>query len=164
MRISKFTTLFLFLSLCATASLRADTIDEVLIRYCPENDFKYIGEYFSGKESYSDRVVIRTDANQRNGLYWIVSFEKELSTLPKDSVLFLQYVRPGSPEVLTEVFPLPSEVGKRKLIYAGITDESWAKKDTYPTAWKLILKDRQGKELASSQSYLWEMPEANDGQ
>ena len=62
------------LSGCASTpneSVNSVEIEEIKLRYIPEENFKRISEYWSGAENQGNRIILRTDPEVRDGFMWL---------------------------------------------------------------------------------------------
>jgi hypothetical protein len=118
--------------------------------------FDRIREYFGGRENDGREIVVRTHADERAGMYFVVRVN---SATPLPAAKFtLEVIRPDSPDVRSFTFPV-SLPGKSQLVELGMTAGDWpGGRKTHPVAWKLTLLDQAGQVVASQQSFLWQMP------
>lgn len=148
----------LFTLLLAVSSLTAAdvSIDRVWPQWQDAEAFDRIREYFGKSEAFGRELVIRTDAEQRAGLYFLVRVK---SQAPLDHARFVvEIVRPDSPEVRQYNFAAPLG-GKRKTVELGLTGKDWpGGRDMHPVAWRVSLRDGEGRTVASEQSFLWADP------
>jgi hypothetical protein len=139
-------------------SLSAENyIGHISVRYEEEVTFKRISEYFTNKENHGFRVITRSDENERAGMYWILSLQRLVSTIPPGSTLFLQYYPRGDANPKSHSFKIDTQRNSTA-IFAGITGKDWPNPDQAVDAWKIELRDASGQVLESKQSFLWEQP------
>lgn len=128
-------------------------------RYIAAQDFVRISEYFTDKENTSGRVILRTDPSERGGYYFIVSLTWHPgTTLPAGTQADLDYIRSDDPDTRHAHFVFTQPTGTLPEILLGLTGKDWAEKNLKLTAYKITLKDADGKVLADRQSFLWAMP------
>lgn len=128
-------------------------------RYIAAQDFVRISEYFTDKENTSGRVILRTDPAERAGYYFIVSLEWHPGvTLPAGTQADLDYIRSDDPDTRHAHFVFTEPTGTLPEILLGLTGQDWAAKNLKLTAYKVTLKNAEGKVLADRQSFLWALP------
>lgn len=134
--------------------------DVAFVRVWPQwrnaDAFDRIKEYFGGGENDGREMVVRTHAEQRAGLYFLVRV-KTAAALP-NAKFALEIIRPDSPDPKTFTFPasIPPKGG---VVELGLTDGDWpGGREAHPVAWKITLQDNSGRAVASEQSFLWEKP------
>jgi hypothetical protein len=147
--------LFLFASVFPLSAAEVE-----LVRVWPQwrgaEAFDRIGEYFGRAENDGREMVVRTHAEERAGMYFLVRV-KSADPLP-GAKFVLEILRPDAPDPKTFTFPV-SLPAKGKVLELGLTDGDWpGGRDTHPVAWKLTLMDAAGRNVATSQSFLWAMP------
>ncbi len=131
-----------------------------LVRVWPQwrnaDAFDRVREYFGGAENDGREIVVRTHAEQRAGMYFVVRV-KSAAAVP-NAKFVLEVVRPDSPDLKTFTFPV-SVPAKGKLFELGLTATDWpGGRSAHPVAWKLSLVDADGHEVATEQSFLWAKP------
>lgn len=148
------------LFLAATITVSAAASNVTLVRVWPEwrnaDAFDRIREYFGGPENDGRRIVERTQAADRAGLYFLVRV-RTATALPH-ATLVLQVVRPDNPAVKRYTFTV-SLPAKGKVVQLGLTGADWpGGRNAHPVAWKVTLLDAAGQPVASRQSFLWAKP------
>jgi hypothetical protein len=135
-------------------------IDFVRPRFIPEGQFKRISEYFTGVENTGGKTILRTQDDQRAGMYFILSLDwlKNRHIL-LGSQIRIDYVRSDNVEPQQVLFLLPDSKSTFKEVYLGITGKDWASPDVTLAAWKVTVLDPLGREVAAEQSFLWDLPE-----
>lgn len=152
------------IALLTVAALPAQTMAAVFksvhTRHMEAGQFQYIGEFFSGKERADNRVLLRTDAEERAGLYFIAELMPRLLEIPPGASLVADVIRSDSNEIHTHTFPLPTEPARSRIIYLGLTGGDWpeGERRLRPVAWRLRLMDSNGAPVDTWSSFLWEMP------
>lgn len=142
---------------------KALQIRSVRFEAMTKEDFLRISEFFSGKENKGMHLVLRTDPDERGGVYCVIALNKVIKRLPAGTKLTLDYILPEDSKVRTKEFILPAGEGRSREIYLGLTGASRPMNDTLPIAWKLTFADNDGKLLMEKKSYLWEMPNDSVG-
>lgn len=116
-----------------------------------------IGEYFGGDEKHGRQIILRSDAKERAGFYFLVRIKHPA---PLEGAKFVVYViRPDAPDVHQISFPVTNAPIGENVFQVGLTGADWpggAKAN--PVAWKLELVTRDGRVLATQKSFLWEKP------
>jgi hypothetical protein len=143
----------LFASLTGSSSA-SPSITRVWPEFRTADAFDNIGEYFGGPEKTAGRTVLRTQATERAGYYFLVRLS-EPNVVPAGASWSLQCIFPGSRAPKNYSFPLPST--QRQPVYElGLTGKDCPAKKSLPQAWRLALLDASGRELVSQQSFLWQ--------
>lgn len=150
----KVSLLFLIFSTLASALSAAEvTFVRIWPAWREAASFERISEYFGGKENTGRQTVVRTQATQRSGFYYLVRTDN-----PGDAItgarFELKVIRPDSPVARTYAFPAAVPAGGH-VFNLGLTGADWPGQDTQPVAWHLRLLTADGCELGSGQSFLW---------
>lgn len=118
--------------------------------------FERISEYFGGTEDPKREVIVRTQAAERRGFYFLVRVKS--GQAHPGAHFELQVIHPAAPEPRVHRFPV--SVPARESVYQlGITGADWpGGKGTNPVAWKLALVSAEGRVLEQHHSFLWEKP------
>jgi hypothetical protein len=123
--------------------------------YKETSAFLRLREFITGKESFGNTIILRTDPDERTGLYYTVRLaDRERGSLPPGEV-HLQVVPPDGVEPVDFRFPFAGTDDRQTRFEIGLTGNDWPHGRTLPLAWKLEFLDAQGKTLASRQSFLW---------
>lgn len=154
-----FTAAFLFLTLALGASAADVTFVRVWPAWRATDSFERISEFFSGQEKTDSHILLRTQADERSGYYFLVRVRNPGATLAATKfTLFI--VTPDSPE--PKKFEFISELPANDSVFnLGLTGTDWPGQQVRPVAWKLSLATEKDEPLATSQSFLWAKP---DGQ
>ncbi len=159
MRLILLSALSLFLVSCASTKRTTVTsveIKEIKPRYIEAESFKRIGEYFTGVENKGNRVIMRTDKDNRSGYYFTLVLDTKVKALATGAVFTGQFFTPASPDPVEYTFTLPAKRPKTKEVLIGLTGEQWPYgPDIIPSAWYFTIKDANDAELGSKKSYLW---------
>lgn len=115
--------------------------------------FVRISEYFGGGENTGRQTVLRTQAGERSGFYFLVRTGNAGAACP-GARFELNVIKPDSPVTRTYTFPAEVPAGGH-VFNLGLTGRDWAGKDSQPVAWQLRLLSAEGLELARGQSFLW---------
>jgi hypothetical protein len=147
---------FLILALAAVARAAEVEFVHVWPAWREAEDFDRISEYFGGNENTGRETVLRTQAAQRGGYYFLVRVKSGAALA--DAKFQLNVIRPDSPEPKTYTFPaaLPA---KEAVFQLGLTGVDWpAGKKGNPVAWKIAVIAPDGRTIAEHKSFLWEKP------
>ncbi|MFP4283501.1 MAG: hypothetical protein ACLFU2_12840 [Opitutales bacterium] len=145
---------FLLLPLLTSAA----SIREAYSRYMLEGEFQYLLEFFTGQEYTGNRLVQRTDEEDRGGQYFVLHLDTRLRDLPAGTVAELEVISTESVDPELHTFPLEVRRKPRsRILYLGLTGSAWPGADTPPLAWRVVLREGD-RELAEWKSFLWEMP------
>ena len=120
-------------------------------RYITEESFTRISEYFNGIEDPGNRIIFRSEKDQKTGHY--VSFEIKKSYII--SHFKLEVYAHGSTEPTDYIFIPKGTISSTKPIFLGLTGEEWTDKKKPPVAYKLSLIGADGSILVSQTSFLW---------
>jgi hypothetical protein len=134
-------------------------IENVRIRAVEGKIFNRISEYFTGQENTGSRIILRTQQDERSGLYFILRLSERLNQLPKGSAVQIEFFEVGSSQLQTRTMMLPDNLKKTNKLFVGLTDEGRMNKPQ-PIAWRIAIVNAEGEEIMDTKSYLWEMPEA----
>jgi len=146
--------------LCATVPAQAQDweIKDVLIRQKEANDFRRISEYLGGDENTGGRIILRTDAEDRGGRYFLLTIAAPEKSIPAESRFVLDYILPGMKQAEQVTFTVPASQQTREVLL-GMTGDKEPAKDDELLAWRIRILDTSGNTLAEKHSYLWELPE-----
>jgi len=139
-------------------SLRAAEVSFVRVwpGWRPADSFKRISEYFDNQENDGGWIVARTRPKDRAGYYFLARVDHPAT--PLDGARFvLQVILPTDPVPRTYSFPVACPAGNH-VFDLGVTGADWAGKSVHPVAWRLDLVARDGRPLATQQSFLWAKP------
>lgn len=118
--------------------------------------FERISEYFTGKENSGSEIVVRTQAEERAGFYYLVRVANKGEVLP-GAKFVLRVILPTSPDPKVTIFP--AEIPRHsKVFQLGLTGADWPGPEVHPVAWKLELQSATDQVLATAQSFLWSKP------
>jgi hypothetical protein len=153
LRVIRCSILFLVLTFASAASANV-TITRVFPGWRDAASFKRVSEYFTGRENPGNQIVLRTDATQRAGYYFLIRTHQDTATSAK---VRLTYFIPGEAEPKVVTFPVELP-GRTSAINLGLTGASWADPKASAVAWKVDLLGPDESVLATEKSYLWDQP------
>jgi len=150
----KISLLLLFSSAIASVLSAAEvTFVRVWPAWREAASFERISEYFGGKENTGRQTVVRTQASQRSGFYFLVRTDNPGAALTA-ARFELKVIKPDSPEARTYTFVTAVPAGGH-VFNLGLTGADWPNQDTQPVAWQLRLLAADGREFGRGQSFLW---------
>ncbi len=139
---------------CAPALSAASSVELVRVWPGPRTaeSFERISEYFTGRENTGGQTVVRTQAGQRAGFYWLV--RTRCSVAQPGAVIELAVTYPGTeaPKIYALKVDLPAG---RHVTLAGLTGADWPDLEQEPVTWQLRILAADGTELARDASHLW---------
>ena len=147
--------LFLF----ALPALLPGAVDIVRVwpAYRDADSFRRISEYIGGRESSGREIVLRSQAADRSGYYFLTRVKSDVAL--EGANLVVDVVLPGNPAVRTFTFPAPIASGA-KVYQLGVTGTDWPAKNIRPAAWRVTARAADGAILAELASFLWSDPAA----
>ena len=140
-------------TLGATLSAAEVTFVRIWPAWRDADSFVRISEYFGGGENSGRQTVLRTQAGQRGGFYYLVRTSNPGAALT-GARFELKVIKPDSPTAKTYTFTTVVPANSH-VFNLGLTGADWPGKDTQPVAWQLRLLAADGRELGSGQSFLW---------
>ena len=141
-------------------SLSATSIQLVEAQFLSDNEFKRISEYFNGADNPGNRAIIRSQTDNREGLYLIFELDQSVSNLPSSAVFKVEII--DNLEKLAKSYQFPIDLAKylkTREVLLGITGSDWPDPDKKALAWRITLTDGKENELAVHESFLWAYPE-----
>lgn len=149
-----------FVTLLVASAVATRAADVEFLRVWPgwrgAESFERISEYFGGRENHGRQTVLRTQADERGGYYFLVRI-KSASAVPA-ATFELTVIRPDTPQ--PKVYRFTTAVPAKETVFQlGLTGHDWPQGDkANPVAWKLVLVGAEGQMLAERKSFLWEKP------
>lgn len=137
--------------------------EKIALRYVtwkvePATDFQRISEYFDGEENTGGDTIVRSQKNDRRGLYFILALEWS-AKLPDGAVAMVDFVSSegGEPKHHAFLIPPVDKPAHLREIRLGFTGKDWPEiRKARPVAWKITLRDAKSLDvIATAQSYLW---------
>ncbi len=160
MRALRHALLALVFLACPLLKAEMPTIGYVAWYYKDANTFKRIAEFFGGGERTARKVILRTDPEQRTGLYFVCRLDDgDVSAFPAGSTFVLDLVTPDSPREKVYDYPLPEPAPDYEEIWLGVTGKDIPQFKEEPVAWRIQVKGPDGNVLATRHSYLWSVEE-----
>lgn len=159
MKVWKTSFILGLLSLSAVATKAAE-IELAFTDYMKTGQFQRITEYFTGHERAGSRTLLRSNPEERSGLYFIIRLNESLESSAINEVE-VEWIRSESGESKVHTFPIESRAGKGRWIYCGLTGDDWPDEKQVPLAWSIRLKQDQ-RELAQHRSFLYVLPDRSE--
>lgn len=122
------------------------------------DDFERISEFFTGRENTSGRLVLRSQPDSRDGIYFILLLDSSASSLPSGAVFKGEVIRSDRSLPLAFEWKVPAQVPSGREVLLGLTGSDWDSDSLNATAWRISLVDASGNQLAEFKSYLWQLP------
>lgn len=133
-------------------------IETVTMKHRTDDSFKGIVEALTGKESCGGRVLLRTDPQQRAGLYFTVIFGHTLTLIPEGTRIVLTFITDKSPKPVsyTWIFHrVKHTLLFQNELYLGVTGIPEMNASRSLIAWKIDIFAPDGRCLATRHSYAW---------
>jgi hypothetical protein len=148
------------IALIAAACAPARAADLRLARVWPQwhnaDSFASLYEDHTGRELVGGWIVLRSQPDQRGGLYFLARVENPGAQVP-GATFVLRVISPGS--IDTRVFRFSADIPRgSKLFEIGLTGKDWAGARVQPVAWELEVQGADGSVMARKTSFLWEKP------
>ncbi|MCC6414393.1 MAG: hypothetical protein IT582_00575 [Opitutaceae bacterium] len=148
----------LFILLPALAQANGVEITRIWPAWRDTASFVRISEYFGGKENTGRQTMLRTQPDARDGFYFLTRVNNT-GPAQAEARFVLEVIAPDSPT--PKVFRFTTALPHGSHVFnLGLTGQDWAGEAVHPVAWRLRLQDSGDREIAQSQSYLWQMPDA----
>jgi hypothetical protein len=153
----------LLASLClfAAFSARAPAADisfkRVWVQWHTADSFQSFYEYHTGRELVGRWIVMRSQPEERTGLYFLTRVENHGAPV-RGANFVVRVVTPDATE--TKVYNFPADIqGGSWLFEIGLTGKDWVLERLHPVAWEVELQAPDGAVLARKSSFLWEKPD-----
>ncbi len=156
----KFLFLFLachFFSHHSLAKLTEPTIASVYTEYRSAQTFESLQEFFTGEENQRAFLILRSQQNEREGLYFSITLDEPLNHYQQAQSLKISYQKNTQPKPCEHSFTLERPLPCNKKLLIGLTGTDWSP-STRLNAWKIELLSAEGHVLSQAQSYAWSMP------
>lgn len=133
-------------------------IRSIIPRYIQSEQFVTIREYLTGVEHSGNRLIMRTDTNERSGFYFVLQLDAKAHHLPQGTRITGEFYTGNSSEIQTYTLEMPAERPRTKYLLFGLTGEAWPYGQNHPApaAWRFTIIGPDSKQLAEKHSYLWE--------
>lgn len=149
------------IALLSAAPLAVGAADLRFARVWPQwhdaDSFQSYYEDRTGQELRGGWIVLRSQPQERGGLYFLTRVENPGPLVP-GAVFVLRVIAPEAIDVRVFSFPADVPAGS-KLFEIGLTGRDWTGVRVQPVAWELELRAADGSVLAKKASFLWEKPD-----
>ncbi len=120
------------------------------------DSFQSFYEYHSGKELVGKWIVMRSQPDERTGVYFLVRV-KNPGALERGANFVVRVISPDAPQ--TKVYNFPANIKAGSWLYEiGLTGKDWGTGRIHPVAWDVELQTADGTVVARKASFLWEKP------
>ncbi|MBE6414286.1 MAG: hypothetical protein E7035_07020 [Verrucomicrobiaceae bacterium] len=130
-------------------------ISDVNTRFMTTPETYTIYEVFTGKEFGHGRLILRTDNENRTGVYMFIMFKTYQNNILKGTQIDLYLQTKKSPKVRKFSFVVPENSSLFRELVLGMTGNDAELVDTSILAWKIEVKNPEGKIITQNQSWLW---------
>jgi len=134
-------------------------IKKVRIRSIEGHRFVRLSEYFTGKENTGNRMIVRSQPEERTGMYFILRLDRPVCDIQDASTVRMSMLLPLLAEPIVYEMPFASEKKRTRTVMVGITGSDWKMGGIVPVGWHVGIEDDDGNILAEHSSFLWRMPE-----
>lgn len=120
------------------------------------DSFQSFYEYHTGRELVGRWVVMRSQPDERTGVYFLVRV-KNTGAPERGANLVVRVISPDAPQ--TRVYNFPTTIKAGSWLYEiGLTGKDWMFGRVHPVAWDVELQSADGTVVARKASFLWEKP------
>ena len=138
---------------------RVAHIDKVRIRSIEGHRFVRLSEYFTGKENTGNRMIVRSQPDERTGLYFILRLDRPVCDIHDASKVRMSILLPLLAEPIVYEMPFAGEKKRTRTVMVGLTGSDWQMGNITPVGWHVGVEDDAGNILAEHSSFLWRMPD-----
>jgi len=140
--------------LAASVAAHATEIVRVWPEWRTAASFVRLSELFGGPENPGNEIFLRTHADSRDGLYFLVRLAHAQAG---EGTFVLSVVKPGKPDPVDFKFPATVPAGA-SVFQLGLTGPDWPDAKADPMAWRVAFVDSSGTEQVAAESFLWSPP------
>ena len=146
------------LSLATAIGCNAASIRGAQTEYMEEGQFQLLREFFTGRESTGNRLVLRTNEDNRDGQYFELRLEDTLGELPHGTRAVLEVISTEDLEPKRYEFAVdPAAKSRSHHLLLGLTGPDWPSDERKALAWRIELRAGD-KAIGEWKSFLWELP------
>ena len=149
--------LILSLSFIISLSLSAVTIKDAYTRQMETEQFQRVSEFFTGNENPGGATILRSQEEERDGLYFHLKLSEKLESTAVEHTFVLEVIRSDALKLTEYTFALTGKEAAKKRVILGLTGADWPDPELQAMAWRVRLLSGE-TEVASWKSFLWEMP------
>lgn len=139
---------------CVLLGNESDSL-KVQVKYCSNEDFLRIAEYFSGKEYTGNNLVLRSSPDDRSGLYFYLPVILDRTSTQKGNTIKLDVIDSTDPQSRSYVFTIPNDLKGKQKILLGLTAKDWGGSNMRLVAWKIQITGSEEKSIFVEKSSLW---------
>jgi hypothetical protein len=139
---------------CVLLGNESDSL-KVQVKYCSNDDFLRISEYFSGKEYTGNNLVLRSSPNDRSGLYFYLPVILDRISTQKGNKIKLDVIDSTDPQSRSFYFTIPNDLKGKKRVLLGLTGKDWGESNMRLVAWKIQITGLEEKSIFVEKSSLW---------
>ncbi len=128
------------------------------IAYMDEDTTRSIYEIFTGEEFSQGYLTLRSQPNERAGMYFYIMISGP-DSIPLASTIELSVdkIAEGA-KATTYTFTVPETHSLLREIRLGLTGKDWQDPKTKVNAFRIVIKNPGGKVVLDHKSWLWSMP------
>ena len=130
--------------------------ERVWLTWHDSSSFDSFYEYRTCEELVGRWTILRSEPNERTGLYFQIRTENPAPE--RDLKIVIRVISPDSIDPRVFTFPVKVPAGSR-LFVVGLTGDDWPMIRVVPVAWDVELQAPDGSMLAKKSSFLWEKPD-----
>jgi hypothetical protein len=130
-------------------------IQEVYLERHVGNDFRRLSSRFHDRPPDFPFTILRTDPDQWDGVYFVLSLNRRAKNLPPDAEINLRYRLGGDPVLHEFRLPVVGLKPRSREIWVGLTGQG--QRDTEPRnfhAWAIDIRC-DGEVLSAKKSFLF---------
>jgi len=149
-------SLAILAALCARARAADISFERVWLQWHKADSFQSFYEYHTGRELTGKWIVLRSQPDERTGLYFLVRVVNRRA-LVGGATFVVRVVTPEATD--TKVFRFTANILAGSWLYdIGLTGKDWMAAKVRPVAWEVELQSPSGEVVARKASFLWEKP------
>jgi len=150
-----FASILLLVAAAAPVQAAELRFERVWLQWNDADSFQSFYEYHTGRELVGKWSVLRSQPDDRSGLYFLVRIENPGAIV--GGTIVVRVISPESIDTRVYSFPVQVPSGSR-LFVVGLTGTDWAVAQVQPVAWDVELQAPDGTVLVKKTSFLWEKP------
>ncbi|MBO6102941.1 MAG: hypothetical protein J6P03_06770 [Opitutales bacterium] len=130
-------------------------ISDVLPKYVEDYETRTIWEALTGDEFTHGYLVMRSQPESREGMYFFVMLPWSVSEISTGTIIELEVDSTATAKTRKFTFKVPETSSVVREIKLGLTGLDWKGKSERVNAWKIAIKTPAGNTIAEKQSWLW---------
>ncbi len=142
------------------SSAKPFDISYVRARHLSAAETRTTGEIFSGEEMTHGQLTLRTDPKSRSGMYFFVMLDSYFEDLIPGTTVEISFDASDYPHPRTHTFTIAEPHSTFREMRFGVTGDDWVSSKGRVNAWRVVIRDPQGREIARKESWLWSMKNA----